>query len=160
MISDKQGLRRQFLQQRQALAPATWQANSDRICQHLAEFPAFAAARSILAYQSHRQEPNLDYLFTRTDKQWGLPRCVGKHLLWHAWKPSQALVTGRYDLLEPDPALPLLGLDNVDLILIPAVAIDRRGYRLGYGGGYYDRLRADPIWAKIPTIGITFDLPI
>lgn len=64
---------------------------------------------------------------------------------------------GHYGILEPDPALPQLLAENIDLLLVPAVAIDRGGYRLGYGGGYYDRLRADPCWRQIPTIGIVFD---
>ena len=114
-------------------------------------------ARTILAYCSHRQEPTLDYLFTHSQKQWGLPRSIGKELLWHRWQPSAPLVTGKYNILEPAPESPRLTPDLVDLILVPAVAIDARGYRLGYGGGYYDRLRADPVWQRIPTIGIVFD---
>ena len=40
--------------------------------------------------------------------------------------------------------------DQLALLLVPALAIDRDGIRLGYGGGYYDRLRADPAWAAVP----------
>ena len=47
--------------------------------------------------------------------------------------------------------------DIVDLILVPAVACDVRGYRLGYGGGYYDRLFSRPEWLQKPTIGIVFE---
>jgi 5-formyltetrahydrofolate cyclo-ligase len=156
--SPKDSLRYQFLQQRQALPPILWRFQSDRICHHLLHCPTFINARTVLAYQSCRQEPSLDYLFAASvESQWGLPRCVGKELLWHCWQPLAPLVTGRYGILEPDPGAPLLVPDRVDLILVPAVAIDRHGYRLGYGGGYYDRLFADPLWRKIPTIGIVFD---
>lgn len=153
----KQPLRRQLLAQRQAESIDWWQTASDRICDRLANCDEFIDAHTIVAYQSNRQEPNLDRLLAHTTKQWGLPRCVGKDLHWHRWEPSQPLIIGSYGILEPDPALPPLLAENVDLILVPAVAIDSRGYRLGYGGGYYDRLRADLHWRKIPTIGIIFD---
>jgi len=48
-------------------------------------------------------------------------------------------------------------VNQVDLLLVPAVACDRRGYRLGYGGGFYDRLLSQPEWQQKPAIGIIFD---
>jgi 5-formyltetrahydrofolate cyclo-ligase len=45
----------------------------------------------------------------------------------------------------------------VDLILVPAIACDVQGYRLGYGGGFYDRLLSTPAWRAKPTIGIVFE---
>ena len=158
LVPDQKSLwRRELIRQRQALTSSDWQSRSDRICAHLANCPQFMRAKTVLAYYSHRQEPSLGHLFTQTAKQWGLPRSVGKQLLWHCWQPSEPLVIGKYGILEPHSALPLLTPDRVDLILVPAVAMAADGYRLGYGGGYYDRLRADSQWRKIPTIGIVFD---
>jgi 5-formyltetrahydrofolate cyclo-ligase len=155
--SAKTLLRRQLLQQRQALSSVFWRAQSEEICRQLENSARFQQAQTILSYCSHRQEPDLSYLFTRTDKRWGVPRCVGKDLLWQRWEPQQALVKGAYGILEPSAELPLLEAVDVDLMLVPSVGIDRSGYRLGYGGGYYDRLRADPLWRNVPTIGIVFD---
>jgi 5-formyltetrahydrofolate cyclo-ligase len=156
--SAKNLLRRQFLQHRQALSPALWREQSDRICTHLQNWEQFERSQTILAYQSHRQEPDLSYLFDRVDKQWGLPRCVDRDLLWHRWQPLEPLLSGKYSILEPNSNSPLLEPANVDLMLVPTVGIDRHGYRLGYGGGYYDRLRANRSWRQIKTIGISFDL--
>jgi len=156
-LPNKAQLRRQLLQKRRSLSPAVWQQKSDLLCNHLQSFPLFQTATTVLAYASFRQEPDLKTLFARSQKTWGLPRCAGKSLIWHRWQPTEALQKGSYGIFEPDPHAPLLEPQSADLILVPAVACDRRGYRLGYGGGFYDRLLDLPEWSSQPTIGIIFD---
>ncbi|PSB05416.1 5-formyltetrahydrofolate cyclo-ligase, partial [filamentous cyanobacterium CCP2] len=97
-------------------------------------------------------------LFTLPHR-WGFPRCVDKTLTWHPWAPTESapLETIRYNIPEPSSEAPHLEAHDVDLILVPAVACDRDGYRLGYGGGFYDRLLSSPEWADKPAIGIVFD---
>lgn len=155
-MSKKAQLRQEILQKRLSLPLTLWQEKSDRLCQQLQTCPLYQKANTILVYLSIRQEPNLYPLFS-SEKQWGLPRCLKKSLVWHLWQPNNPLKKGKYELLEPDPNLPLLTPSEVDLILVPSVACDHFGYRLGYGGGYYDRLLSEIDWQKIPTLGIIFD---
>ena len=152
----KKALRHRLLQQRQALTRETWRERSDLLCSQLQNLPLFNAAKTILAYTSFRQEPDLSPLFTGHSKQWGLSRCVDKSLVWHRWQPADGLKAGTYGIFEPSVDLPALTAKEVDLILIPAVACDRSGFRLGYGGGYYDRMLALPEWQNKPAIGIVF----
>lgn len=154
----KTKLRRSLLKARQSLPEAAWREKSDRICQHLQASPQFCQAQTILAYFSIRQEPNLSLLFNDSQKLWGFPRCVAKSLLWHSWKPGQDLQKGDYGIFEPKADSTRLQPNDVDLILVPAVACDKSGYRLGYGGGFYDRMLSLPEWAAKPTIGIIFKL--
>lgn len=157
---DKTELRRSLLSQRQALSPQQWQKQSEEICIQIQSQDLFQQAKTILAYLSHHQEPDLENLFMAyPHKSWGLPRCQEKNLVWHYWHPrltTAALVKNRYGINEPEATLPLVPVEEVDLILVPCVGCDRSGYRLGYGGGYYDRLLSQPLWQTKPTLGITF----
>jgi 5-formyltetrahydrofolate cyclo-ligase len=157
---DKVTLRKNLIQQRSSLDPIIFQENSRKICDRLQNTSQFQSTRTILAYFSVRQEPDISPLWNapHPSVQWGLPRCVGKELVFHECDPTNPahFQPGAYGIQEPLATLPILESSSVDLILVPAVACDRQGYRLGYGAGYYDRLFAQPQWAKIPAIGIVF----
>lgn len=154
---DKAQLRRRLLKMRRSLPKEEWQEKSDRICSHLHSSFLFSSAKTILVYFSFRQEPNLSLLFTDSTRRWGFSRCAGDTLTWHLWTAGDALETGNYGILEPSLTAPRLEPAEVDLILVPAVACDKRGYRLGYGGGFYDRMLSSAEWASKPTIGIIFE---
>ncbi len=159
MQKQKIQLRKKLIKQRQTLSDLEWQTKSDQICHKLASNSLFQQAKNVLAYFSYRQEPDLSPLFRNASlqKQWGFPRCLDKSLTWHWWQTPQILVPNKYSILEPLATNSLIKPEQVDLLLVPTVACDRLGYRLGYGGGYYDRLLSNPAWQNIPTIGITFE---
>ncbi len=154
MKQTKARLRQQLLQQRRSLEPKLWRDYSDRLCENLQNSSLFQRAETILGYFSINQEPDLSPLFSQ--KTWGFPRCVGESLHWHYWKPTERLITGSYGIAEPAVDAPRVSAAAVDLILVPAVACDLQGYRLGYGGGFYDRMLQQPQWSKITAIGIIF----
>jgi 5-formyltetrahydrofolate cyclo-ligase len=154
---DKTLLRRNLLQTRKLIPFSEWKHKSDRICSHLLNSPQLNQAKTVLAYFSFRCEPDISQLFANNQYQWGVPRCVGKSLFWHRYQHNDTLVTGAYGIAEPNLHAPVIKPQEVDLIIVPCVACDSQGYRLGYGGGYYDRLLSSPEWETKFTIGILFD---
>ncbi len=156
----KRELRQALIAERRGLPAALWQAQSHGLCQQIAGTELFQQAQTILAFLSFRQEPSLAALWNSSagqNKRWGMPRCVGKSLVWHDWKVSEPLMSGAFGIKEPTQSSPIIDPAQADLILVPAVGCDRQGNRLGYGGGFYDRLLSRDDCKEIPTIGIVFD---
>jgi 5-formyltetrahydrofolate cyclo-ligase len=158
----KRQLRKVLLAQRCQIPYAIWQQKNQALCDRLSHWQIFQQAQNILAFTSFRQEPDLTHLWQRfPDKNWGFSRCVAtdldQDLIWHQVAIADFasnMQLGSFNILEPRHDLPLIELEHIDLILIPAVACDRRGYRLGYGGGFYDRWLPNSTGFKA---GIIFD---
>lgn len=153
---DKAQLRQALLQQRRQLPEHQWQRQSLQICKNLRRSPIFQQAKTIGAYFSTHNEPDLASLWPLVEC-WGFPRCVEKNLVWHPWQYGESLTTGAYGIAVPTDQTRILEPLDVDLLLIPCVAGDRQGYRLGYGGGYYDRLLQNAAWQAIPRLGVVFE---
>lgn len=146
MSPDKTQLRRRFRAQRAALDPAEKQRIDQEICARVLASSLFQNARCIFFYVSTPQEIDTRALLRAAigaGKTVCVPRCgAAGQMTAHRIASLDALRPGAFGIEEPDAAAPVVAPGQVDLVLAPALACDRRGYRLGYGGGYYDRFLA------------------
>jgi len=154
-MTHKPELRQRLCTLRECMSAEEVTAASIALCRRLAAWPPLLQAHTVLAYLAFRNEPDLSHLFTlRPDLQWVVPRIApGRRLVLHPYDPAR-LVRHRFGMLEPSADLPLVDPATLDVVLVPGVAFDRQGGRLGFGGGYYDRF--------LPTtpalrVGIAFD---
>jgi 5-formyltetrahydrofolate cyclo-ligase len=141
----KKELRQEMLEKRGKLSLLEVQEKSRQINQQLALLPVCRSTQTILAYLPIRKEPNTLPLLKNAwqeKKQVLIPvtQSANKSLILSKLENLAELTTGSYGILEPKPEfLRPTKPDTVDLCILPGLAFNRHGYRLGYGGGYFDR---------------------
>jgi 5-formyltetrahydrofolate cyclo-ligase len=157
VAAQKTQFRTQSRQIRQALDESLRAQASQAVCAHIANWPVFQNALVILTYMPIKAEVDLRPLLENfPHKRWVLPRILpeAQHsLLFHPYDPHQ-LVRHPFGMDEPAASLPHIPPAEIQLALVPGLAYDRQGWRLGYGGGYYDRFLAD---FRGISLGISFD---
>ena len=111
------------------------------------ELEEVRAASGLLLFYGVENEPDTRPLLRELlagGKRVALPRCLPGNGMEARWIADlEGLVPGKWGIPEPDGDAPLAGKEELDVILVPNLCCDRQGYRLGHGGGYYDRYLAD-----------------
>lgn len=137
---------------------------SQAICERFAALPEYAAARSVMFYVDVRAEVRTrNYLETALShgKRIIVPYCVDGELELFHLESMDELATGMYGILEPREDLrgvseKRIDVQELDLIMVPGVAFDRRGARMGHGKGYYDKL-LEHAREDTPLVALAFD---
>lgn len=178
----KAELRRRILAWRDALPPEQVSSWSAAIAMRLFNLPAFRQARTVLFYLSFRNEVATPPMIARAlasgirvcipetvpAERRMIPRLIAPSPLWGMGEfpfsefpfsdlpEALGLVPGPMGLWQPDPArCPAVVPEEIDLVLVPGVAFDRRGYRLGFGHGYYDRFLPG-LPERVRRVGLAF----
>ena len=158
----KKDIRTEVLRRRDSIPPEQKAGKDDVIKTRLFNLEEFIDAKSVLMYISFRTEVDtigqLEGIF-----------CLGKKLLvplvdsrqktltLYEIRETSELVPGYMGILEPKAAEDRkVELKDIDIIVVPGTGFDIKGNRLGYGGGYYDRLLANTK-NHIPTIALAFE---
>ena len=142
-MRDPQTLRREMRTRRAALDEEAQQAASLAVCKRIKALPAYQQAATVMAYWAVRGELSEQPLLEdalKAGKTLLLPRCKGQGWMEPcAIQSLHALVPGLYGIPEPGKACTVCPPETIDLVLVQGTAFDRRGGRIGQGGGYYDR---------------------
>jgi 5-formyltetrahydrofolate cyclo-ligase len=161
VAAEKAALRRRLLADRARLSPDQRAAAGRALRDAVLELPQVQMAGTIAAYYSLSSEPDTHGLVYALWKRGGyvlLPLLrPDADLDWASYEGPDSLRPGPRGLAEP--AEPPRGMDAVaraDLVLVPALAVDRGGVRLGRGGGSYERALAR-VGPGIPTIALLYD---
>jgi 5-formyltetrahydrofolate cyclo-ligase len=143
----KSELRREMTARRDALPAAQLERIAEELVANIVSLPRYASARSVLATMAIGSEWNTRLFLDRAradGKRIVLPRITAppRRLELHVVRDLEHdLVPGVWNIPEPDPVrCDRVEIGGVDFAVVPALAVDLDGYRLGYGGGDFDRL--------------------
>jgi len=160
-VSTKPQLRREIEHQRGNLDPGWCRERSREIVRRVCDLDVFRSAECISLYKALPGEVDVEALFTHcwaTEKQTCMPvfNAVLRRYELSGIDARTRFRIANYGIREPESPVPV-AIDRVDLMIVPGVAFDTEGNRLGRGGGYYDRLLAGFGGASV---AVAFDFQI
>ncbi|MDE1965485.1 MAG: 5-formyltetrahydrofolate cyclo-ligase [Xanthomonadaceae bacterium] len=142
-LAQRRELRRQLAQRRRALTPTERIAAAQGLRRSLEQLPEYFTDVRVAGYWASHGELPLNLVIpplAARGQQFLLP-VIGsdRRLRFAPWQAGEAVQPNRYGIPEPAAPGELLEPFQLDMVLMPLLGFDRRGHRLGHGGGYYDR---------------------
>ena len=156
----KRTLRSSVQQRLRAVSPEQRQAGSQAICDQVLSHPAWKKSQIVLLFAPFREEPDIWPVVAAglaAGKLVHLPKLDPAGFTFHASQVRDVvndLAPGKFGNLEPRLTSAAMALNRLDLVLVPGVAFDAQGRRLGRGKGFYDRLLTQ---VSGMTCGVAFD---
>lgn len=157
----KTSIRGDILKKRRQLSVQECVGKSLRAQQRLLSAAEFGAASSLALYSPILNEVFTEEIFRQARQEKRLiayPRVKGSTLEFIEVESPQDLRPGAFGVMEPEGACQIL-VEGLDMVVVPGVAFDRSGFRLGYGKGFYDRALHDAGPGTL-RIGLCFELQL
>lgn len=153
---DKKAIRDLIREKKRAMSEAEICRASAILAEKLAEDPLYRQAASLYGYLSYNQEvrtmPILERAL-REGKRVAVPKVYGQQMRFVWLRDLSRVAKGYAGILEPVDDEPV-ARDPTALVLMPGLAFDRQGHRIGYGGGFYDRFLA--VEPNHPTVALCY----
>jgi len=154
---DKQTLRKQIREKKRAMTPAQIEEKSRILGELFVQTEEYRRAVTIYGYLPYNQEVRTGAMLEqalRDGKKVAVPKCYGDEMRFIYMEDLSAVAPGYAGIPEPVADGPV-AQDGTALVLMPGLAFDPQGHRIGYGGGFYDRFLArEP---GHPTLALCYD---
>ena len=154
---DKKALRAAIRQQKRAMTEEEIVTKSQKLCELLMETDLYKNAKTFYGYLPYNQEvrttPMLEQAL-REGKRIAVPKCYGAEMKFIYLDDLTKVEKGYANIPEPIEDGPIAD-DPTALVLMPGMAFDREGHRIGYGGGFYDKFLAQE--PNHPTVALCYD---
>ena len=151
-----------MLEKRNSLSLAAINTKSAAIQRRFAHSDEFNYARILASYYpvgSEVRTQRIVRIALKSNRLVALPRTVGDHIKFYQILSNTDLIPGKFGIREPSDSSDSCVSDNIDLLLVPGIVFDTKGYRIGYGYGYYDRFIARKK-KSIVSVGLAYEFQV
>lgn len=140
----KQDLRERSKERRKSMDQGEKKTLDTAVAENVRRLKEYRPAKTLLVYMSTPIEVDTIQIIKNAwadGKRVAVPRCIPdtRNMEFHYIENLECLSVGSFSVMEPDPSLPIVTDFSGCLMIVPGMHFDMKGYRLGYGKGYYDR---------------------